>query len=482
MPPSSCSSSSSRSEYLIIALCVVVAVFACVTQNTIHPSGTTLVFDSGHYMGTVQLLCQAIQANAAGLQFAESQKLNAYLLLDGPLLPLVGTLVFTLLGKIPQVSDWRTFIYIEIFFQAIATASLTSLAFNLSASKHAKYVALATGLAWALYPPAILSTNSFLGEQPATALVLFAMCLMARTIKLKATANSALQSNILALVSGLVIALVFMSKPALVVSLGLLVLLWLAVLLGPVSLQSNTQQADHKIQSNVILLLSVCIGATIALTPWLLFTNSTTGNWRASAYRVPIYNITRGMSCDSDGWGTVPLDPTMQSYGEGTNALGCMASIFAEKPWQSVNLALRKPERLWLLPWNDFHHKCLGIGLGVQIFVHQLTLLLASIGLILMPLSLPKLKNSAARFTAIAAPLVILGHAAYIPFETCSRYGFSGIPMVFLLCLVAIDYILRHGGNYPALAPLAAPLSPSPLLLVFVPLPVLSLLGPTYYH
>ncbi|MFA7336384.1 MAG: hypothetical protein WC028_06335 [Candidatus Obscuribacterales bacterium] len=394
-------------------------------------------------MGTVQLLCQAIQANAAGLQFADSQKLNAYLLLDGPLVPLIGTLVFTLLGKIPQVSDWRTFIYIEIFFQAIATASLTSLAFNLSASKHAKYVALATGLAWALYPPAILSTNSFLGEQPATALVLFAMCLMARTIKLKATANSAPQSNILALVSGLVIALVFMSKPALVVSLGLLVLLWLAVLLGPVSLQSNTQQADHKIQSNVILLLSVCIGATIALTPWLLFTHSTTGNWRASAYRVPIYNITCGMNCNSDGWGTVPVDPTMQSYGEGVSPLGCMASIFAEKPWQSVNLALRKPERLWLLPWNDFHHKCLGIGLGVQIFVHQLTLVLASIGLILMPLSLPKLKNSAARFTAIAAPLVILGHAAYIPFETCSRYGFSGIPMVFLLCLIAIDYILR---------------------------------------
>ncbi|MBP9093909.1 hypothetical protein KBI23_23005 [bacterium] len=450
MSLSSCSSSSSRSEYLIITVCVAVAVFACVIQNTIHPSGTTLVFDSGHYMGTVQLLCQAIQANAAGLQFAESQKLNAFLLLDGPLLPLVGTLVFTLLGKIPQVSDWRTFIYIEIFFQAIATASLTSLAFNLSASKHAKYVALATGLAWALYPPAILSTNSFLGEQPATALVLFAMCLMARTIKLKATANSALQSNILALVSGLVIALVFMSKPALVVSLGLLVLLWLAVLLGPVSLPANNQQADHKIQSKVILLLSVCIGATIALKPWLLFTHSTTGSWRASAYRVPIYNITRGMSFDSEGWGTVPLDPTMQGYSEDTNALDCMVSIVKEKPWQSVNLALRKPERLWLLSWNDFHHKCLGIGLGLQIFIHQLIIILAVIGLILMPLSLPKLKDQAARFVAVAAPLVILGHAAYIPFETCSRYGFSAMPMLFLLCAIAIRTLVHYWKRKPS--------------------------------
>lgn len=397
-------------------------------------------------MGTVQLLCQAIQANAAGLQFAESHQLHAYLLLDGPLVPLIGALVFTLLGKIPQAADWRTFIYIEIFFQAIATASLTSLAFNLSDRKYAKYLALATGLAWALYPAAILSTDSFLGELPVTALMLLAMCLLAQTIKLNAKTNSANasnSSNILALIGGMLLTVVFMSKPALVVSLGFLALLWIATLVGPFLSQSDNQQTNKKSKSKVIMLLSFCLGAAIALTPWLLFTHSTTGTWRASAYRVPIYNITRGMSCDSDGWGTVPLDPTMQNYGEGTNALGCMASIFTEKPWQSVNLALRKPERLWLLPWNDFHHKCLGIGLGVQIFVHQLTLVLASIGLILMPLSLPKLKNSAARFTAIAAPLVILGHAAYIPFETCSRYGFSGIPMVFLLCLIAIDYILR---------------------------------------
>ncbi len=443
MPVTPCSSSSSRSEYLIIALCVAVAVFACVIQNTIHTSGTTLVFDSGHYMGTVQLLCQAIQAYTSGLPFAESQKLNAFLLLDGPLVPLVGAFVFTILGKIPQAADWCTFVYIEIFFQAVATASLTSLAFNISASRHAKYLALGTGLAWALYPAAILSTDSFLGELPATALMLLAMRLMAQTIKLKTKAHCAITTNILSLIVGLLLTIVFMSKPALVVSLGLLALLWIATLFGPFLSQSDNQQTNQKSKSTIIMLLSFCLGAATALTPWLLFTHSTTGNWRASAYRVPIYNITRGMNCDSDGWGTVPLDPTMQSYGEGVSPLGCMASIFAEKPWQSVNLALRKPERLWLLPWNDFHHKCLGIGIGLQIFIHQLTLVLASIGLILMPLSLPKMKNSAARFTAIIAPLVILGHAAYIPFETCSRYGFSGMPMVFLLCLIAIDYILR---------------------------------------
>lgn len=454
MPVTPCSSSSSRSEYLIIALCVAVAVFACVIQNTIHPSGTTLVFDSGHYMGTVQLLCQAIQTNTAALPFTESQKLNAFLLLDGPLVPLVGAFVFTILGKIPQAADWCTFVYIEIFFQAVATASLTSLAFNISASRHAKYLALGTGLAWALYPAAILSTDSFLGELPATAIMLSVMCLLAQTIKLNAKTNGANasnsfnSSNILALIGGMLLTVVFMSKPALVVSLGFLALLWIATLFGPIFLQRGSQTADNqqtkqKSKSTIIMLLSFCLGAATALTPWLLFTHSTTGNWRASAYRVPIYNITRGMSCDSDGWGTVPPDSGTQTYGEGSNALSCMASIVKEKPWQSINLALRKPERLWLLSWNDFHHKCLGIGLGLQIFLHQLTLVLAAIGLILLPLNLPRLKNQEARFIAIAAPLVVLGHAAYIPFETCSRYGFSGMPMVFLLCLIAIDYILR---------------------------------------
>ncbi len=443
------SSSRSRSKYLIITVCVIVAVIACVIQNTIHPSGTTLVFDSGHYMGTVQMLCQAIQTKAAGLPFAESQKLYAYLLLDGPLVPIAGTLVFTILGKIPQAIDWRTFISIQIFFQALATASLTSLAFDLRARKQAKYVALATGLAWALYPPAILSTDSFLGELPATALVLLAMCLMAKTIRLKATANSAIIANILALLSGLVLAVVFMSKPALILSLLFLVTLWMATLIAPILLPSDNQQRGQKSTNRVITIVCFCLGCAIALTPWLLFTHSTTGSWRASAYRVPIYNITRGMSCDSDGWGTVPLDPTMQSYGEGVNALDCMASIVKEKPWQSVNLALRKPERLALLPWNDYHHKCLGIGLGLQILLHQLTLVLAAIGLILMPLGLPKQKDTAAKFIAVAAPLVILGHAAYIPFETCSRYGFSGMPMVFLLCAIAISTLLNYWKQKP---------------------------------
>lgn len=437
------SSSSSRTEILIIAICVVVAVFTCIIQNTIHPTGTTLVFDSGHYMGTVQLLCQAIQAQFGGTPLAgsDSHKLNDHLLLDGPLVPVVGTFVFTLLGKIPQASDWRIFIYIEIFFQALATASITSLAFNLGSKKQAKYLALGTGLAWALYPAAILSTNCFLGELPATALLLLAIRLMVQTLKLKAEAISSTKANILALVSGLLLALVFMSKPALVVSLALLVTLWMAALIGPFFRPPDSKKANPKCKNKTIAALCFALGVALAATPWLLFTHETSGHWRASAYRLPIYNITRGMSCDSDGWGTVPLDPTMQSYGEGISPLGCMASIFREKPWQSVNLALRKPERLWLLPWNDFHHKCLGMGLGLQTFLHQLALTLAAIGLLLLPLHLPK-RHSIANFIAGAAPLIILGHAAYIPFETCSRYGFSGMPMVFLLAALAVEFIV----------------------------------------
>ncbi|MBA4076639.1 MAG: hypothetical protein C0508_16470, partial [Cyanobacteria bacterium PR.023] len=437
------SSSSSRTEILIIALCVAVAVFACVIQNTIHPTGTTLVFDSGHYMGTVQLLCQAIQAQFGGtpLTFSDSHKLNDYLLLDGPLVPLVGTFVFTLLGKIPQASDWRIFIYIEIFFQALATASITSLAFNLGYGKQAKYLALGTGLAWALYPAAILSTNSFLGELPATALLLLAIRLMVQTLKLKAAATSSTTAKILALISGSLLTVVFMSKPALVLSLGLLVTLWMAALFGPFFLPPGSEKARPKCKDKTIMALSFALGAALAATPWLLFTHETSGHWRPSAYRLPIYNITRGMSCDSDGWGTVPLDPTMQSYGEGVSPLGCMASIFKEKPGQSINLALRKPERLWLLPWNDFHHKCLSLGLGLQIFIHQVALILAAIGLILLPLGLRK-RHSTANFIAASAPLIILGHAAYIPFETCSRYGFSGMPMVFLLAAMAVEFIV----------------------------------------
>jgi hypothetical protein len=433
----------SHLELKISLISGLAALLASLLQNLwLAPSGTTLVFDSGHYLGTTQLLCHYFISSlhlsnplVTGFSPAEAKKLADYLLLDGPLVPLTGAIFFAAHNTVPQAGHAHVFIIIESFFHALAAAMLASLIYK---TCRQKFIALAGGLGWAFYPAALLGCDSYLGEVPATALTLLFMRLLAAVVqtynddsgeKHKSSTNVIINLFLAASTA----AVVFMSKPALVFALLATTLLaWLYCC------------SKRQSPSTAAWLLAFTAGGLIMLAPWLAFTKSTTGKWHLSAYRIPVYNIARGSSYDAEGWGTVPLDPTMQSFGENQSALACLLTIWRDKPLQSINLALRKPERMWLQPWNDYHHKCFGAPSSLQIIAQQLLLALAAAGLIMLPLALPKL-NSTGQMIAISAPLMVLAHCAYVPFESSSRYGFSAAPMFFLLAAVAIFHCRQSG-------------------------------------
>lgn len=203
-------------------LCALVALKASLGAN--HKYNTTLLFDSGHYMGTAQLLHQALAAQfhlsiAGGpplnIVFQDWSKLNSYLLLDGPLVPVFGTLLFILLSQTPTLDNFNTFILFECCFQALAAALVASLAYKLT---QRPILALITAMAWALYPAAILGCDSFLGEVPAAALLLLFIRLIVALVADEA--KSVIKPLSLALFAGFCGALVFSSKPALILCLG----------------------------------------------------------------------------------------------------------------------------------------------------------------------------------------------------------------------------------------------------------------------
>lgn len=426
----------SHTELKIGLASAFVALTASLVQNLwLAPSGTTLVFDSGHYLGTTALLTQLIisklhLANAlvTGFSAEDAKKLGDYLLLDGPLVPVVGALFFAAHNTLPQAGHYHVFIVLESLFHALAAGMCASLIYKMC---RRQWLALVGGLSWALYPAAILGCDSFLGEVPATALMLVFMRLLAASLDGK--------SKLKLFLAGVCGATVFMSKPALV--FALVAMAMLAFVFWFKREPDNIADSSTRL-SRLSWAVPLIAGAMITLAPWLAFTKYSSGKWHLSAYRIPVYNIARGSSYDAEGWGTVPLDPTMQSFGEGQSALSCLLTIWRDKPLQSVNLALRKPERMWLAPWNDYHHKCFGAPSSLQIIAHQFLLALAAAGLIMLPLTLPRLDRSG-QLIALSAPLTVLAHLAYVPFESSSRYGFSAAPALFVLSAIALFYCVQ---------------------------------------
>jgi hypothetical protein len=417
-------------ELAMAVLCALVALKASLGAN--HKYNTTLLFDSGHYMGTAQLLHQALAAQfhlgiagSAPLNtvFQDWSKLNSYLLLDGPLVPVFGTLLFILMGQTPTLDNLNTFILFESSFQALAAALVASLTYKLT---QRPILSLITAMAWALYPAAILGCDSFLGEVPAAALLLLFIRLMVALVAEES--RSGFKPLSLALFAGFCGALVFSSKPALILCLGSTTLLTLFY------------RRKVGLKSQFLMLSGLLAGAAIMLTPWLIYTHESTGEYLIAARRQPTFNASKGSDITSDGWGMLPYSLTQKRFPEQGGALNCLRTLWTEAPLASINLALRKPERLWMTPWNDFHHYCLGLSPAAQIVAHQLLILLAAIGLTISPLLYLDRPSKEAHLILCTAPLVILGHMAYIPFETLARYGFSAMPMFFLLAAATWSY------------------------------------------
>lgn len=398
----------------------MIALKASLGHN--HKYNTTLLFDSGHYMGTAQLLCQAFQAYFHNGGFNDWSKLHNYLILDGPLVPVLGSALFLFLKQTPTIDNWFTFILFESLFHALAAGLLVSLTYKLSGRPLASAL---TGLAWALYPAAILGSDSFLGEVPAAALVLLYMRLLVGLIE---TTRGLLIPLSLALVAGFTAAALFSSKPALILCLAATTVIAL-VLRRKAGLRAQT-----------LMLAGLAGGASLVLGPWLAYTHGSTGEYLIAARRQPTFNASKGSDVDSDGWGMLPYSLTQKRFPEQGGAVNCLLTLWKEQPAASLNLALRKPERLWMTPWNDFHHFCLALSPRAQTWLHQLLVVLAGIGLMLLPVLLRTYKSKSARFILASAPLVILGHMAYVPFETLARYGLSAMPMFFILAAAACSF------------------------------------------
>ena len=84
-------------------------------------------------------------------------------MLDVPVLPLMPAIFFALVNKIPTQLNWQPFVVLETFLQALSAVFVCLLMQKLTNSR--KW-ALCGGLAWGLYPAAIVASGRYLTEIP----------------------------------------------------------------------------------------------------------------------------------------------------------------------------------------------------------------------------------------------------------------------------------------------------------------------------
>lgn len=401
------------------ALLVFGLVFAlCLWQNpsSIEPR-TTLYFDGGHYLESCKQISSAVHDWLGGVaNKTTAESVAYYLLLDGPVLPLAGALAFALQAKAPNPADWFVLVQMQCLLQAFAATIIYSLTRVLTGRPAA---GLFAGLMWGAYPATIASCGLFLTEPLACALVLLAVACLYRFLVRECKFGVAGAAG--KVFAGSVLGTLALLKTALIPALGLIAVLALLC-----------SQSRKKGLGALVL---VCVGAILALAPWMAFTQYATGQMTLFPSRKPVYNIATGMNIESDGWGCYPTHPVTAMFSDDESGLSVVAGMYAAHPAEISNLFLRKVTRFWTYPWNDFRYRICGLNFRFQTLAQSLLIMLGLCGAALYGSFAMARRgiNRSQLFVAFSAIGIIAGHLVYLPFEGIARYGFTAMPFFVIL-------------------------------------------------
>lgn len=425
---------------IVFALgCFAVGLTAALFQSFRPPvMALATVFDSGGYLMAAKNVLACFNDIRNGADHSISIKsLSEVLILNGPVLPCLGSAFFALTGREPNLLDMRAPIVLQAVMHALTAALLAITGWKFTGGRA---IGLASGLIYAMWPAAIMGASRFLTET-VTALIITATLLSSSFIAPKRQDSKLALSPIAGATFGVCIAILMLVKAALAPG-AILVLVAVFTILFLAKAQKRTFIAT---------LLAAAAGIVVVFTPWLLFTKTATGEVCFLPKRLPTFNIATGLNPETDGWGALPDTPMVKMFSESDGPAAVAAAFYKLNPGDFYGRMARKPLRLFLTPWNDFKIDCLGIPVNLQVFAHQTLILFGLFGLITFistPLtmrskddyySFPIAEGQPATISSliigIGALVLICGHATYLLFVADSRYGFTTIACFILFAL-----------------------------------------------
>jgi hypothetical protein len=417
-------------------ICFVVTLACCLFHNLMGKNTvTTLALDAEHYLESCRQMVMFAQdiLHKGSIQQAlvgRDAWFGNFLLLDGPVLPLLGSLPFIVLGHVPAHADWKVFVTIGSFLQAIGAALVCLLMMQFTAgenlsSKSRFAWGICAGLAWGLYPAGIVASGHFLTETPITVvmLALVASC-VALLHKVQTDRLSLVSLAVRTLAVGLCAGLAILLKPAMLPAVVLVLAIALAKLFP------KLPSVSSKIQST----FGLACGVLLIFIPWIMFAYAITGAVHVIPERTPAYNLAKGCDLEADGWSADPNPPVTEVLFKSKHTTTGAFSYLLAHPDKTVNLTLRKASRMWAWPWNQFRQNVFGITPGFDRGIH-LAILIMGLSGALCVLAASSLSIEAS-FIGLASMAIVFGHLAYLPFETITRYGFTSMPFIALLAAI----------------------------------------------
>ncbi len=462
--------------------CFALAFAAAIAQNTRKPvQELACLFDSGAYLMSASYVLTAARHFFNGMPLETAVKSVAEtLMLNGPVLPGLGSIYFSLIGREPSLVDMRAPIVLQAILHATAAALLALAGWRFTGGR---IIGLCAGIILAIWPAAIVGASRFLTET-ITTLFISASILSASYIPQERKDSQLLLSPMPAFIFGCTSALLLLTKAAL--APGTLVAIASVYLLLLVS----------KIEKHSFITAAVTtmLGFCVVFTPWLTFTKIATGELALTARRLPTFNMAAGLNPETDGLSALPETPMVKMFTEDDGPTAVAYALYSLNQGDFYGRMARKPLRLFQYPWNDCRFDLLGLPLAAQIISHQFLVVFGFFGLIAfvsLPFTLgwrfstaPKqaapvqptsdsfgakqphpelvpagtMNNSPAPeinlaktepqvlsvlVTGVACVAIILGHLAYLPFVADSRYGFTAIPCLILLATWCFSGLLK---------------------------------------
>lgn len=302
-------------------------------------------------------------------------------------------------------------IFGQCFLSSVADVFLCLTANLLWGARTAQYCAVFT----IFYPAFLINSGRLYSESFSTSLcviVLYLMCL--------GFSSRRRIVSFIGLGAGLV---------TLQLTRSVMILLSLAAL--PLTL---IQERKHGAIKAVGLVL---LGMALILLPWLFTQKAIFNKASLVVDRVGNYNLFVGTNPDISGWLSYPYPNGVGV--ESRPALEVLKSNVKVSAGRFFKLLLDKPYRLAKFPWNDFRTAAGAYTYELQVFFHQLLLLLAVAGICLCFFENDDGKPVSQSILNCRALLLLymLGHSIYWFFITVPRYNLTAMPVVILFSAAA---------------------------------------------
>ncbi len=414
-----------------LSACFVVGLLLCWRTNFSHAAlDVAPMFDSGKYISSTESVMNATTfIHHFSMQEWRTicSALKEPLMLDGPILPLLGAAWFTLIHKTPDLYDMRAALALQALIHAASACCMFVAARRLlNSSKWA----LIAGLSWAAYPSAVLGAGRFMTENITSTLLLLMVCFVPKQVS-----DRYLRSFALGVIATAVVLLKAAFLPGIL--LGLIVV--------AISLWSDSK-ADRGITLKRLILhaVSLGLGTLLILTPWLLFSKEATGTYSITAQREPMLNIVCGGNSEPDGWSSNPETAFVKLFVTQTgDKTATFLGIWQANLPELSNIAIRRITRLWSSPWNDFLSKFMGLTLPVQWLWHQLILYFAILGLLVISFRKSGSPTRLINPILYLSGSILAAHFVYILFISSPRQAFTSMPFFILLAYFAIYRFIR---------------------------------------